>query len=243
MISKQSLSKALRALCITLLCGVLFSGAARAAKPCFPESPWMPINAIGKGYMEGADSRFGGTWRSVWCPTGQIDPATGMVVWTLYSHAVLDKYRTVSMTLVWEMGRMMVAAPDPLAELASAIKAREFIPPVGSSDRFNWESLLYAACLENVRVNPAGLLNVTNNCKVPAPVVVPVDVWRTPASGTFTLYTVKNGALSGIIAGRKATANATCDCAAGKATSGTSTYCALPGAPATEVTLCKKVAP
>lgn len=233
----------IRSLFLALVCGLIFTGAARASQPCFPDSPWMPANVIGKGYMEGADSRFGGTWRSVWCSSGQIDPATGLVVWTLYSHAVLDKYRTVSMTIAWEMGRMMIAAPDPLAELSAAIKAREFIPPPGSVDRFNWESLLYAACQENARVNPAQLQNLVANCRPPTPVVTPVDVWRTPASGTFTLYGLKNGALSGIIAGRKATANAVCDCAAGKATSGTSTYCSLSGGPATEVTLCKKVAP
>lgn len=219
------------ALCLALLCG-----SAHAAKPCFPDSPWMPINVIGKGYMEGANSQFGGAWRSVWCPTDQLDPATGTVTWVLYTHAVLDKYRTVSMTLVWEMGRMMVAAPDPLASLDASIKAREFIPPPGSIDRFNWESLLYAACKENIRLNPAQLQNVVDRCKVPTPIAV--EVWR--ATGG-TIFTATSGRLTGLTT-RKATLNAKCNNTASQIVVNGTVYLPLDGGPLTEVTPCKKAA-
>ena len=71
----------------------------------------------------------------------------------------------------------------------------------------------------------------------PDPVAGP-GVWRTPNIGTFTLYTTANGALSGLVSGRKATAGALCDCTAPVA-AGTSTYCPLAGAAPAEVTLCK----
>jgi hypothetical protein len=75
------------------------------------------------------------------------------------------------------------------------------------------------------------------------PVVDP-QIYKTPTTGTLTLYTVANGVRSGIVAGRKAPAGAACDCNASKLAVGTLTYCALP-APASnsEVTLCQKAAP
>ena len=54
------------ALSLMLLCGSAHAGGAA----CFPQSPWVPINLSGKGLMEGADARLGGTWSAIWCPTG-----------------------------------------------------------------------------------------------------------------------------------------------------------------------------
>jgi hypothetical protein len=79
------------------------------------------------------------------------------------------------------------------------------------------------------------------NAAMPPTLTVPTTVYRTPAAGTFTLYTVSAGKLSGIVSGRKATANALCNCNAAKVVSGTSTYCTLDAGPATEATLCKAV--
>lgn len=70
-------------------------------------------------------------------------------------------------------------------------------------------------------------------------VIAGPDVWRTPASGAFTLYATVNGVRTAAISGRKATANATCNCAS-KIAVGTSTYCPLAGASVNEVTLCQK---
>jgi hypothetical protein len=81
------------------------------------------------------------------------------------------------------------------------------------------------------------------NAAMPPTLTVPTTVYRTPAAGTFTLYTVSAGKLSGIVSGRKATANALCNCNAAKVVSGTSTYCALDAGPAAEATLCKAVSP
>ena len=77
------------------------------------------------------------------------------------------------------------------------------------------------------------------NAAMPAPIA---GVWTTPAAGTFTLYTAAGGRLTGIVAGRQATPGAACDCTT-PVLSGSSTYCALANAAATEVTLCRKAAP
>lgn len=69
---------------------------------------------------------------------------------------------------------------------------------------------------------------------------LPVVSYRTPATGTFTLYTAANGKLTGVISGRKATAGATCDCTT-PVMSGGAMYCPLAGAPTNEVTYCVKV--
>ena len=49
------------ALSLMLLCGSAHAGGAA----CFPQSPWVPINLSGKGLMEGADARMGGTWSAI----------------------------------------------------------------------------------------------------------------------------------------------------------------------------------
>ena len=49
------------ALSLMLLCGSAHAGGAA----CFPQSPWVPINLSGKGLMEGADARLGGTWSAI----------------------------------------------------------------------------------------------------------------------------------------------------------------------------------
>ena len=81
-----------------------------------------------------------------------------------------------------------------------------------------------------------------NASKPPAsapPAPPPTGQWRTPAAGTGTIYTTAAGKLAGLVAGRKAPPNALCDCTAAKVAVGTSSYCALTGGPASEVTLCK----
>lgn len=80
-------------------------------------------------------------------------------------------------------------------------------------------------------------VEVSKDIVAPAP-----GVWRTPATGTYTLYTAANGKLTQIIAGRKATPNALCDGTAAPIASGTSTYLPLAGAAPSEFTLCKKAA-
>lgn len=117
-------------------------------------------------------------------------------------------------------------------------------PPDFNCDAFNGEQIIHqgsvraAACLELL-----GLLERDKPAYTPPPSASappPTLVWKTPPTGTFTLYIAAGGALKSIVSGRKATASAACDCTA-KVMSGTSTYCPLIGAAATEVTLCKQV--
>lgn len=220
----------------------LASAQVASAPWCLPASPWVPIELSGGQLMQGIVPPIKGEWHAVWCRTGTFNGGTGEV-WRLKTHAVLDKYRTVNGAALVAAARSILEAPDPLGALDAMLTAGRIVPPVGSQDRFEWETLLYAACQQGTALPPLPGATVTGTCTPPTPISPPVETWRTPAAGTFTIYTLKNGALGGIIAGRKATANAACDCASGKATSGTSTYCSLSGGPAAEVTLCKKAAP
>ena len=63
--------------------------------------------------------------------------------------------------------------------------------------------------------------------------------YQTPNLGTFTLYTTAGGALTNVVSGRKASANALCDCTA-KVAVGSATYCPLSGVAPADVTLCRK---
>jgi len=218
------------------------SAQVASAPWCLPASPWVPIELSGGQLMQGIVPPIKGEWHAVWCRTGTFNGGPGEV-WRLKTHAVLDKYRTVNGAALVAAARSILEAPDPLAALDAMLTTGRIVPPAGSQDRFDWETLLFAACTQGVALPPFPGSVVTGTCTPPTPISPQVETWRTPSSGTFTLYTVKNGSLSGIIAARKATANALCDCSAGKATSGSSTYCALSGAAPAEVTLCKKVTP
>lgn len=223
---------------------VLFSWICSPAfaLSCLPQSPWIPIELSGGKLMQGVLPNIRGEWHAVWCRTGTFNGGTGEV-WSLQVHAVLEKYRTLDAAAVIAAGRSIIEAPDPLGALDAMLTSGRVVPPAGTQDRFDWESLLFAGCKQGVALPPVAGMIVTDRCVPPTPIPAQVETWRTPASGTFTIYSSKNGALSGIIAGRKATANALCDCSAGKAMSGSSTYCALSGAAPAEVTLCKKVTP
>lgn len=214
------------ALCLTLLCSNAFA-------VCFPNILTLPINIVGKDLIEGADARYGGTWKAIWCPTGRFN-AAGAEVWELYTHAVLDKYRTLDGATVFDMGKAILSAPDPVAALDAAIKAREFIPPAGSVDRFNWESLLFAACTEGVRLAPFPGQPITRPCTPPTPIVA--EVWR---AGGGTIFTAANGRLTGLTT-RKAAAGAKCNNTVSQIVVKGSVYLPLDGGPLTEVTLCTK---
>lgn len=66
------------------------------------------------------------------------------------------------------------------------------------------------------------------------------EVFRTPLTGTFTVYSVAGGKLSGIINGVKALPNEICDCVANSVFSGTSRFCTTPSIQSTRVTYCVK---
>ena len=73
-----------------------------------------------------------------------------------------------------------------------------------------------------------------------APDLLPAGpIWKTPASGTGTLYNVVNGARSAIIPDRKAPSDTECDCTS-SIKYFTATYCPLKGGPPNEVTLCRQ---
>lgn len=228
--------RALVSLFLALICG------PAAAQLCLPASPWIPIELSGGKLMQGVLPNIRGEWHAAWCRTGVFNGTAGEI-WKLRTHAVLDKYRTHDAAAIVAAGRSIIESPDPIRALDEMLKAGRIVPPAGTQDRFDWESLLFAACTQGAALPPFPGAAVTGTCTPPTPISPQAETWRTPPSGTFTLYIVKNGALSGIIAGRKATPSALCDCVAGKATSGTSTYCALSGAAPSEVTLCKKVTP
>jgi hypothetical protein len=66
------------------------------------------------------------------------------------------------------------------------------------------------------------------------------DVYKTPPTGTFTVYSVANGKLSGLISGVKALPNELCDCVANSVMSGTSRFCTTSSIQSSRVTYCVK---
>lgn len=217
--------KRLLAFIVLMLC------ASVQAQMCAPSSAtWAPAAQRGAELMEGRDNTIQGDWRALWCPAGAGS-------WQLRTHAVLDRYKTLDASTVAKMAVTIMGSPDPIAALNAAVSDRTVVPPVGTKDRFDWESLLYAACLQGVALPPQGVV-VTGTCKPPVP--IQVEVWRTPATGSFTLFTSNGTRLTGLVSGRKATANAKCNAAAPPITVNGAVYLPLDGGPLTEVTVCVK---
>lgn len=213
----------------------LVCSATQAQFRCAPKTLLTP-NAPGTIKVTGKDST--GKWTYFWCPSGTAGQ------YLLQVHAVLNKYsNTVAdpMALAWSI----VDAPDLLAAVNSAVAGLAVQPVAGSQEDYEHRVLLRAACLAAARP-PAEMLPAVkvSPALCPAAPVQPgpsPDVWRTPAAGN-TLYVAAGGRLASKVSGRSAPPNALCNCAAPIAV-GTSTYCPLAAGAATEVTLCKKVAP
>lgn len=150
--------------------------------------------------------------------------------WTTYFAAAtwkeLSGYNLVSDAAV------ISAAADPLTTMGQIIAQRVNLPmsdpsltPVWCP---YWEEMVASKPADTVITPPPG----------PKP-----PQWVTPATGSFTLYKLVGGKLSSVISGRKAPANAACDCSVTSITVAGSAICPLAAGPADEGTMCKKVAP
>lgn len=224
---------------IAILAICASQGAFAQAKACLPKSPWVPINLSGDQLMEGRDNTIKGDWAAIWCRSGTFDPVTGGEVWVLYTHAVLDKYRTVNSAALMDMAQSIIAADDPLGALNAALTAGRYVPPVGSQDRFDWETLLYTACTQGVALPPLPKMTVKNTCKAPTPITgTPVEVWKTPPAGTFTVYLLNGTKLGSAVPGVKALPNEVCSTTC--ALSGTSKFCSTPSIGPNRITYCVK---
>jgi hypothetical protein len=230
---------AARAAALALLLAI--GTAAQAV--CLPQSPWAPIELTGGKLMQGVVPPIKGEWHALWCPTGVFAGGSGEV-WKLYTHAVLDKYRTLTATAVWEAAKSVLEAPDPLGALDAMLAAGKFVPPAGTQDRYDWEALLFAACQQGAAVGHGATpapVQMEKPCAPPTPLpTTQVEVWRVTASGS-TLFTVANGKLLAPISGRRAAGGATCDNTKPLIKSGTSNYYPLVGGAANEYAACQRV--
>ena len=205
----------------------LLSTAAQAQlalplQPCSADRPDLPVPAAVR--PAGLPQQFGGQ-----CTLGVIEAnATGAAAayWcarpapapaALYLYAVRWSAITPSMLADYAM----LGLPGDNAERIRAMQAKYQTANV--ADMCD----VWGPAIDRI------------NASMPAPIAAG---WVTPAAGTFTLYTTAAGRLTGIVSGRKAPAGAACDCSI-QVPSGSSTYCALANAAATEVTLCRKAVP
>lgn len=228
----------------TLLLALALSTAARASDyVCLAKTAATPL-ASGSARVVVAKPGIGesSAW---WCldATTATTPAN-KVTYTPQYFTVLDKYKAHP-DLAGAFGRVWAAAA-PLDAFNTEVRVGSIAVATGSKDEYEFRSLRYSACL--ALATPPYLVPIdplpANWCgAAPLPPGPAADVWRTPASGTFALYTVLAGKLAAKIVGRTATANALGDCSRTKVMSGSSTYCALAAGPLDEATLMRKVPP
>lgn len=210
-----------------------------SARPCFPPGEGTPIQLQGKNLMEGYHPTHQGTWRAIWCPTGTFNETTGET-WKLSTHAVLDKYATVRTQTIIAAGLEVMRSADPLTTLEAVLKQGEYIPPVGTQDRFDWESLLYIACTEGVKQPPFPGVPVTNNCRPATPLTSPPpEVWRVPAGGPYPVYAMKGTTLGARVSGVTVAGGTLADCSRASVMIGSARYCSVN--PAGQVALVRKV--
>lgn len=229
----------MRALVLSLL---LVLAPSAFAKKCLPSSPWISVEQSGGKLMQGVVPPIKGEWFALWCPTGSFAGETE--VWTLNYFAVLDKYRVVSSKSVFDALQVILQSAEPVVALEAMLKAGEFIPPAGTQDRFELETLLYAACQQGAAVgygpSPAPVA-LAKPCTPPTPLpTTPTQVWKVTPSGS-SLFLVEAGRLKSPIAGRRAPGGSVCDHLAPAIKSGTATYYPLSGAASNEYAACVKV--
>lgn len=131
------------------------------------------------------------------------------------------------------------------ADMAASFAAIPFAADPKAAAQAHWARFgtEHFDAMADVWCEPASDWRLRFNAAV-APLfdVPPATVWRTPASGSGTLYAVVNGARSNIIPARRAPPGALCDCTTPIVALGAS-FCPLASGPPAEVTLCRRVDP
>ncbi len=210
----------------------LFSSLSFAKFDCEPKTSY---NANARGSKLVSVKNDNGTADAFWCPI--FDAPSGTTVYRTQYHIVLNQYKDLAYSV--DAFRRIMNAPSFLEAFNDETTAKQIIPKPGI-EKYNYDTLRYLACVKlvtppiDVPVNPpAGFCGV-----VP---ILPIDTFKTPASGSFSLFTYNAGKLTGLVYGRKAAANALCNCFIAQAITGAKTYCALQTGSPIEVTECVKV--
>ena len=128
--------------------------------------------------MEGRDNTIKGDWRALWC---QNQDGT----WRLYTRAVLDKYKTLSADAIAAMAEQVWLSDSPVNTLNALIDGAAVLPPAGSQDLFDFQSLHFAACKQGVALPPT--TPVTDNCVVPTPLPVPTVLYVVTGAQAYPL--------------------------------------------------------
>jgi hypothetical protein len=220
---------------------------AHAAVPwagyaCLPKTA---ITSLATGSPRITKKNTAGTVDAWWCKEAVSSSTTpGKDSYKLERHVVLNKYRTKLDPL--DLLDRVWAASAPVATANAEVLAAQVIPVPGSLEEFDYATLRRLGCL--AAATPPYLVPIdplpADYCGAePVPPGAQPEVWRTPAAGTFALYTVVAGKLAAKVAGRIATANALGDCTRTKVMSGSSVYCPLATGAVDEATLMRKVPP
>ena len=207
-----------------VLSAIVLTLAALTASSTAKAFDCAPKNWGGSGSIEHTDSSDpAGTYIAWACPAKLPDGSAG------YSTHYLIALKGVPV----DANATLAAVPQSgtVLDTLNAVVAAAQVPPTAGQQAIDYQRLHTFAS--------AYVANVLAAQVVPSA----VPVYRTPASGTLTVYSASGGRLTGLVAGVKAAANSLCDCAATKAVSGASTYCAWAGSAPSQVTLCLKVSP
>lgn len=213
-----------------------------AAYDCLPTTVATPL-ATGTATVDVTTPA--GTASAWWClvPITAADVEVSKVEYAPQFFVVLNKYR--SATQFAAAAARIGAASDPVAQARIEVAAATMVPAPGSQDAYDFAVLRRNACIA-LATKPYLVATLddlpADYCgAAPVPPVTqppPTTVWRTPATGRYTLYNTAGGKLTGVAPGA-ATPNAQCDGTAPQVLSGTSVYLPLLGGSPTVVTLCK----
>lgn len=225
----------------TFLATALAAFAVQAhALDCLPTTAATPL-ATGSPRL--VVTTPAGEVSAYWCLLPRTaDTPLSKVMYAPQLFVVLNKYRSAA-DFTAAVLRISLAA-DPYAQTKIEIAAATVVPAPGSQDEYEFKMLRFKGCqalaakpyLVPIDEMPPDWCGVA-----PTAPSAPPENWATPPTGTYRLYTTAAGKLATAIAGRIAGPNQTCNCAATKVASGTSTYCPVAAAEQTEVTLCKRV--
>lgn len=158
-----------------------------------------------------------------------------------HTYVLLNKYKKPE--IIIDILRRISAAPDILAAINAELANGSILPAVGTTERFQYDTLRYMGC-KSLFVEPTmvKLASVPPNIcgQQPTPPVVGPDVYKTGSAGSILFKLLPNGNVDTVISGRKAAANVLCDCIVKTTIGGNANYCPLSGQLKTEVASCIK---
>ena len=183
---------------------------------------------------------------SWWCIDKKAPAVAGKVQYKIEHLTVLKEFqKSIDPLLALKQAAAAATTADPLAAINALMLSGQTLPTAGTQKSYDYNTLRWMGCTvlaTQPYVVPVDPLPANYCGEKPTLPQASPDLYRTPATGSLTLYNAPAEKLASIVFGKKAPPNAECACDIKSILGGgTVKYCPLRAGPTTEVTSCTLV--